>query len=102
MSDKLPNHIVDQWPEILKDIEIKAVPTEYLKLVSVHFYDGEIWEIDVRKELMQESDLSLEEILQEFFEDHNDDIKKIDFQIDAPSMISDIKRRTKSFMKKRK
>ena len=102
MSDKLPEHIVDQWPEILKDIEIKAVPTEYLKFVSVYFHDGEIWEIDVRQELLEDSETSLEEILEEFFDQHNEDIKKIDFQIDAPTMISDIKSRTKTFMKKRK
>ena len=102
MSDKLPEHIVDQWPEILKDIEIKAVPTEYLKFVSVYFHDGEIWEIDVKQELLEDSETSLEEILEEFFDQHNEDIKKIDFQIDAPTMISDIKSRTKTFMKKRK
>jgi len=102
VSDKLPEHIVDQWPEILKDIEIKAVPTEYLKFVSVYFHDGEIWEIDVRQELLEDSETSLEEILEEFFDQHNEDIKKIDFQIDAPTMISDIKSRTKTFMKKRK
>jgi hypothetical protein len=102
VSDKLPEHIVDQWPEILKDIEIKAVPIEYLKFVSVYFHDGEIWEIDVRQELLEDSETSLEEILEEFFDQHNEDIKKIDFQIDAPTMISDIKSRTKTFMKKRK
>ena len=50
MPNTLPDEIVEHWPEILKDVEIKAVPIEYLDSINVHFFDGKIWEIDLKNE----------------------------------------------------
>ena len=104
MPDKLPPSIVEQWPEVLKDIEIKAVPAEYLKAVNVTFTDGEVWIIDVHKGLTDDdqSEMLIEDALEEFFAEYNDTIVQVEFQLDAPALISDIKSRTKTFMKKRK
>jgi len=104
VPDKLPPSIVEQWPEVLKDIEIKAVPAEYLKAVNVTFTDGEVWIIDVHKGLTDDdqSEMLIEDALEEFFAEYNDTIVQVEFQLDAPALISDIKSRTKTFMKKRK
>ena len=104
MPDKLPPSIVEQWPEVLKDIEIKAVPAEYLKAVNVTFTDGKVWMIDVHEGLTDDdqSEMPIEDALEEFFAEYNDTIVQVEFQLDAPSLISDIKSRTKTFMKKRK
>ena len=104
MPDKLPPSIVEQWPEVLKDIEIKAVPAEYLKAVNVTFTDGKVWIIDVHEGLTDDdqSEMPIEDALEEFFTEYNDTIVQVEFQLDAPALISDIKSRTKTFMKKRK
>lgn len=102
MSDKLPPSIVNQWPEVLKDIEIKAVPAEYLKGITVTFTDGKSWYIDINEEFSNNDDMPVEDALESFFEEYNDTITSIEFQLDAPTLISDIKSRTKTFMKKRK
>lgn len=104
MPDKLPPSIVEQWPEVLKDIEIKAVPAEYLKAVNVTFTDGKVWMIDVHEGLTDDdqSEMPIEDALEEFFAEYNDTIVQVEFQLDAPALISDIKSRTKTFMKKRK
>ncbi len=104
MPDKLPPSIVEQWPEVLKDIEIKAVPAEYLKAVNVTFTDGKVWIIDVHEGLTDDdqSEMPIEDALEEFFAEYNDTIVQVEFQLDAPALISDIKSRTKTFMKKRK
>jgi len=104
VPDKLPPSIVEQWPEVLKDIEIKAVPAEYLKAVNVTFTDGKVWMIDVHEGLTDDdqSEMPIEDALEEFFAEYNDTIVQVEFQLDAPALISDIKSRTKTFMKKRK
>lgn len=104
MSDKLPPSIVEQWPEVLKDIEIKAVPAEYLKTVNVTFTDGKVWVIDVDAGITSgdDAEVPIEDALEDFFEEYNDSITQVEFQLDAPALISDIKSRTKTFLKKRK
>ena len=101
MPDKLPDSVVEHWPEIFEDIEIKAIPVEYLKFVVVHFIDGEVWEIDVREQAT-EPDMTAEEALEECFDSYDESISKVEFQIDTLKIKKDVQSRTKSFMKKRK
>ncbi|MDB4348989.1 hypothetical protein OAA64_01545 [bacterium] len=101
MPDKLPDSVVEHWPEIFQDIEIKAVPVEYLKYVIVYFDDGEVWEINVHEKI-DHPDMTPEEALEEFFDAYDDTIVKVEFNIDTLKIKKDIQSRTKSFMKKRK
>ena len=101
MSDKLPQEIIDHWPEVFQDIEIKAIPIEYIRTANVYFDNGDIWEIDIQGEFIQDHDTAEEE-LELFFEEYDDSIVKVDFKIDSEKVIKDVKTRTKTFMKKRK
>lgn len=101
MSDKLPQEIIDHWPEVFQDIEIKAIPIEYIRTANVYFDNGDIWEIDIQGEFIQDHDTA-EEALELFFEEYDDSIVKVDFKIDSEKVIKDVKTRTKTFMKKRK
>ena len=49
-KNKLPPEVISQWPEIFSDVEIKAVPIEYIHYAHVHFHDGKIWQIDIDKQ----------------------------------------------------
>tara|TARA_B110000503_G_scaffold99799_1_gene149307 strand:- start:39266 stop:39565 length:300 start_codon:yes stop_codon:yes gene_type:complete len=99
VSKKLPADIIEHWPEILKDVEIKAVPIEYLDSINVHFFDGKIWEIDLKNESNVKN---LEETLETFFNDYDDSIKRVDFSINTARVKKDVQARTRSFMKKKK
>ena len=101
MSDKLPQEIIDHWPEVFQDIEIKAIPIEYIRTANVYFDNGDIWEIDIQGEFIQDHDTA-EEALELFFEEYDVSIVKVDFKIDSEKVIKDVKTRTKTFMKKRK
>lgn len=98
MSDKLPQEIINHWPEIFEDIEIKAVPIEYLESVNVYFENGDIWEIDIHGPEFNDA----EESLNAFFEEYDDTIVKVDFKIDSQRVKSDVVSRVHSFIKKRK
>ena len=46
-NNKLPPDVVDHWPDVFDEIEIKAVPIEYIQEVMIHFHTGKVWEINI-------------------------------------------------------
>ena len=99
-KNNLPKHVVDVWPEVLKDVDIQVVPLEYLHSVRVTFVDGKVWEIDVEKS--KAKDLNIENSLEELFEEYEDSIANVDFRLDTERVKADITKRTHQFMKKRR
>lgn len=100
-TTKLPPEIVNHWPEIFSDIEIKSVPIEYINSINIFFNNGKIYTIDVKQEKRKYSDFkALEDSLESFFKEYDNVIKSIDFSIDTPKVKQDIQNRTKTFMKK--
>jgi hypothetical protein len=103
-KNKLPPEVIKHWPEIFNDVEIKAVPIEYIHSVHVHFHDGKIWEIDLDQQaLRSKGDVSkVEDSLETFLAEYNDEISHVDFRLNTSKVVQDVKSRTRSFMKKRK
>ena len=100
-KNKLPEEVIKHWPEIFKDVEITAIPIEYINNIYVYFHDGKVWQIDMDSQ--SNNDVSpLEESLEAFLEQYNDEIEHVDFRLHTSKIVKDIKNRTKSFMKKRK
>lgn len=102
MHNKLPPDVIKHWPEIFKDVDVKAVPLAYLESIQVHFDDGKIWEIDIDHEKIEAGEEVLEDTLEAFFEEYDDVIEAVNFQLNTKKVIADIKSRTRLFMKKRK
>jgi hypothetical protein len=99
---KLPPEVIRQWPEVFKDVEVKAVPVKYIKAIQVQFLDGTIWLIDIDKEQIENNETTLEDELEAFFEEYDEQIDSIDFKLDTKQVITDVKKRTNKFIKKRK
>jgi hypothetical protein len=93
---RLPPDIVSHWPEVLEDVDVSAVPIEYLHSIRIIFKDNKIWDIDLRKE---GGTKSLENALKELFEQYDERIKHVDFRLDTSRVKADIQRRTRRFMK---
>lgn len=102
-KDKSTTEIIDHWPEIFEDIEIKSVPLRYIKAINVRFNDGKVWAIDIRQDQIDDSNIDfLEESLESFFDQYDDMIESVDFNLNTVKVKKDIESRTKRFMKKRK
>lgn len=101
-SKKLPQNVIDQWPEIFKDVEVEVIPLYYLDSVRVTFEDGKIWDIDTAKALSEGADDDLESALEEIFSEYEEEIVHIDFRLDVERVKKDIQKRTAHFLKKRK
>lgn len=97
-SKKLPEDIIKQWPEVLKDIDIDVIPVEYLESVRITFTDGKIWEIDTKKNT---DDVDIETAVESLMEEYEDVIDSVDFRLDTIRVKKDIKKRTAQFLKKR-
>ena len=103
-KNKLPPEVIKHWPEIFGDVEIKAVPIEYIHNIHVHFHDGKIWEIDIDQNSLRENTniTAIENSLETFLEQYNNEISHVDFRLNTAKVVADVKKRTQSFMKKRK
>jgi len=103
-KNKLPPEVISQWPEVFADVEISAVPIEYIHSAHVHFHDGKIWQIDIDKQRIDDTDdvNAIENSLETFLAEYNDEISHVDFRLNTAKVVEDVKNRTKSFMKKRK
>ena len=103
-KNKLPEEVIKHWPEIFEDVEILAVPIEYIHNVHVHFHDGKIWEIDMNKQNIKNgADVSsIEDTLEAFLAEYNDEIAHVDFRLNTSKVVEDVKSRTRTFLKKRK
>ena len=98
---KLPQDVINHWPEIFKEIDVEVIPIEYLHSVKIYFTDGKVWDIDVAKSRKQ-TDTDIETALEELFDQYEDNIENIDFRLDTDRVKKDIQSRTHKFMKKRK
>ena len=99
----LPKDIVEHWPEVLKDVELKVVPVKYLHAVRVYFKDGKVWDIDVAETLKKNpSEKSIEKTLENLFLEYEDTIQNVDFRLNTTKVKEDIKKRTTQFIKTRK
>jgi len=99
-SKKLPKEVISHWPEVFDDVEINAVPLEYLDSVRVQFNDGKIWDIDINTSKNKVEDL--EKSLDDLFEQYQDHIKTVDFRLNTEKVKRDITTRTKKFLKLRR
>lgn len=102
-NNKFDKSTTNNWNSILEEIEIKAIPIEYINEIKVDLADGRTISIDVLQEKINEENLDvIDESLQEFFEYYDEIIDNIDFKIDTEKLKKDISARTRTFLKKRK
>ena len=102
-KNKLSKQVIDKWPEVLGNIDIKVVPTEYIKAVEVTFTDGRVWIIENDPQSSAaDNALAFEESMEDLMDEYEDVLQSVNFVVDIESVKKDITKRTKIFMKKRK
>jgi len=103
--NKVSSEVIDQWPEVMDNIDIHVVPIQYMKAVEIHFNDGKTWVMDLDHDLIQdetETAQELEDSLEELLEEYQDTIDGVNFVVDIQKVKADITKRTHIFLKKRK
>lgn len=98
----LSKDVISQWPEVLQDVEVRAVPLEYLKTMQIIFKEGRVWEINIAKHVKEHNIDDLEQHLNELLEEYEEVIEHVEFQLDMKKMKRDVEKTTTRFLKKKK
>jgi hypothetical protein len=101
-KNKLPKDVIDHWPEVLDEVDIKVVPYQYLKSIEIRFVNGRTWIMDVDPESIENNEIDVEDVLNDLFIEYEDDIETVNFVLDVKKVKEDIQRRTSYFLKKKK
>lgn len=96
---KLPREVVEQWPDVLEDVELEVVPVEYLSSIRITFDDGKVWEVDCYN---NPEEIDIQDALEGILDEYEDEVVNVDFRLDTEKVKNDIKKRTAHFLKKRK
>jgi hypothetical protein len=95
---KFEDDTIKLWPEILKDIEIESIPSDYVVQIKVNFTDGREWIIDMSDNEIPDVNKVIEDLQSEY----GKVISSINFNVDIDKIKKDIEKRTTVFLKKRK
>lgn len=102
MQKPLNQDLVDQWPEILSDVNLSAIPIFYLHSVVITFNDGNTWNVVLKKEHKESDGEKFTETLNELFQNYEKEIQHVDFRLDIDKLKKDVTKITKNFMKRKK
>jgi hypothetical protein len=96
----LPPDVVSKWPDVFGDVDVKAIPLEYLDSLRVSFTNGKAWDIAVKADKNPAKEL--EKTLKDLFNTYDSSIKHVDFKLDTDRIKKDVTKRTRKFIKHRK
>ena len=96
----LSAEVISQWPEVLRDVEITAVPLEYLESLQIIFIEGNTWDIDIATHVRENNIDDLEQHLNELIAEYDDVIEHVEFQLNIKKVKRDITKKTTAFLKK--
>lgn len=95
---KLPDNLINEWPEVFSDLQVKTLPVEYLEKLKIEFYDGRVWEISIKSHV---NEIDAQEFVKRLIgtlSEYSEEIKKIDFLLDTDQLKSDVENRTKKLL----
>ena len=95
---KPPKHLVEEWPEVFKDLYMDTMPVAYVDKMIIEFTDGRIWEINIKEQLEKEHPDKIAKKLLQTLSEYKDTVKNLDFKIDVELLKNDIKKKTKKIL----
>jgi hypothetical protein len=89
----------DEWGDILDEIDLEYLPIEYIQNIIVTFEDDTVWDINISDSKKNQTIESIEDSLDELFDNYEDTIITIDFRLDVNKVKKDLTKRVKRFLK---
>jgi hypothetical protein len=91
-----------EWEDILEEIDLKFLPIEYVKTIIITFEDKTTWEIDLENSRKTQTDESIEDMLDDLFDEYDGDITDLNFQLDLQKIKRFLSKRVSYFLKHNK
>lgn len=99
-AQKLKLDLKKRWQDIVKDVDKKEVPVTVLQQIVVKLIDGTHISIDVKQLIDDGNDPeSIEELLNDKFDDLDQYIENVDFFIDIDKVVRTIQPETDKVLK---
>ena len=99
---KLNKEVIESWPEIFEEVDLKVVPIQYLCSVHVKFKDDRVWNIEIGSNSRDSNWQIIEKNIQELIANYKSHIDSIDFKLDTDKIKKDICKTTQKFLRRRK
>lgn len=99
---KFNQNLIDQWPEIFEEVDLYAIPINYLHSILITFNDDTSWDVVLKKEDKEDNGEKFSETLNNLFSNYEDNIKNVDFRLDVEKIKKDVMKFTKQFLKRTK
>ena len=96
----LPPEVVNKWPDVFGDVDVRTIPIEYLHSLRVRFNNGK--QRDIAVDVNKNPAKQLEKTLSELFHTYDSSIKHVDFKLDTDRVKKDVQKSTNRFLKRRK
>lgn len=71
------------------------MPLAYLNAIKLEFSDGRLWEIEIQSRDIEDREIELNEKVSNILDEYDEEIVKVDFDVDVKKLKSDIKQTTK-------
>ena len=83
---------------MFEDLYMNTMPVAYLNSIKLEFKNGRVWEIRVPDLLAKAEADDVADKLLDIFQEYNEEISKLDFEIDVEKLKEDIAKETKKFL----
>jgi hypothetical protein len=95
---RVPENLIQEWPEVFEDLWISTMPVDYLHSLQIEFVNGRVWEINVSDKIGSSESALLSKKLKETFIEYKDTIKDVQIQLNINKLKSDVEKSTKNFL----
>jgi hypothetical protein len=91
----LSEEFYSRWEHLIEDVEIKSIPLRLLSEIEVTL-DGGVMTTFMIPIMMQQglSVHDVEKIIAEFLDDNDDNVEKVEFNINIPALAKEVGNRT--------
>lgn len=95
----LPVDMIDQWPEVLCDIDAQVVPMSYLQELHIGLHEGGTCTIDVSKLAKTNQVDTIQDQIDDLIDTFYGKISHIDMTIDVKRLKKDAAKCSKKYFK---
>ena len=91
--------LYSRWESIIAESDIREIPINFLKEVTIKLNDGDIVNFDI-KDLISQG-LTYKEVetkLHDFVEDFDEEIDTLDFHINIEALANEVVKKTKGLL----
>ena len=95
-------HSFDLWENVFEEVQLIAVPLQYIDKVLFEFSNSSTWELKVTAKLRKQGWNHLQSVIKDVAQYYLDNLQNIEFAMNQAKIKRDVSKLTKSFLKKSK